>query len=102
MKVLRITFSLSALLFLLASTAVAGSVTQDAPTTTIEEMLPHQAPVVSTQINTAGPAYLNQTPATPWGGLVVIPALALVFLFPVIVVKYFPEIIGPQPLRAQP
>jgi len=71
----------------------------------MEESLPHQAPVQEPNTKMSGPAYLNHTPAIPWGGLIAIPALALVFLFPVIVVRYFPGAINQavvQPANAQP
>ncbi len=105
MKVLRITLALSALMLLFVSSGVAGSATQNATDITIEEALPHQAPVQQPHSKMSGPAYLNHAPSIPWGGLIAIPALALVFLFPVIVVKYFPGLISqvaPQPIQAQP
>lgn len=105
MKVLRITLALSALMLLFVSSGVAGSATQKAADITMEEALPHQAPIQQPTTKMSGPAYLNHAPSIPWGGLIAIPALALVVLFPVIVVKYFPGIIRqpiPQPIKAQP
>ncbi len=105
MKVLRITLTLSVLMLLFISSGVAGSATQNATDIMIEEALPHQAPEQQPTTKMSGPAYLNHAPSIPWGGLVAIPALALVFLFPVIVVKYFPGMIRPTPsqtIQAQP
>lgn len=105
MKVLRITLTLSALMLLFVSSGVAGSATQNVTDTMIEEALPHQAPVQEPNTKMSGPAYVNHAPSIPWGGLIAIPALALVFMFPVIVVKYFPGMIphaASQAIQAQP
>lgn len=105
MKVLRITLTLSALMLLFVSSGVAGSATQNATDIIIEEALPHQAPVQEPNTKMSGPAYFNHAPSIPWGGLIAIPGLALVFLFPVIIVKFFPGMIThtiPQPIQAQP
>lgn len=94
MKVLRITLALSALMLLFVSSGVAGSATQNATDIMIEEALPHQAPVQQPHSKMSGPAYLNHAPSIPWGGLIAIPAFSLVFLFPVIVIRYFPGAIN--------
>lgn len=105
MTVLRITLALSALMLLFVTSGVAGSAAQNATDTMIEEALLNQAPIQEPSMKMSGPAYLNHTPSIPWGGLIAIPAFALVFLFPVIVVKYFPGVINQRvagPLTAQP
>ena len=47
-----------------------------------------------------GPQYVTEQQQIPWGGFIAIPAFALVFLFPVIAVKYFPSKVNPA--TAQP
>lgn len=47
-----------------------------------------------------GPQYVTENREIPWGGFLAIPAFALVFLFPVIAVKYFPAKVNPA--TAQP
>lgn len=105
MKVLRITLALSVLMLLLVTSGVAGSVTQNVTDIMTEEVLPHQAPIQEPHTKMSGPAYLSHSHSIPWGGLIAIPALALVFLFPVIAVKYFPGLItqtAPRAIQAQP
>ncbi|MDP5171757.1 MAG: hypothetical protein NWR72_16030 [Bacteroidia bacterium] len=56
--------------------------------------------------HTSGPSYLAaDTHTKPWAGLMLIPFIALVFLFPVIVAKLFPGLVpqvASQRVAAQP
>ena len=94
MKGIRILLPL-VFVILLAPTLSAGSAGVVA-TVQVEQT----KEVVSQQIVHAvpqGPQYVAESREIPWGGFLAIPAFALVFLFPVIAVRYFPARVNPVP-----
>lgn len=97
MKGIRILLSLVFVIVLApALSAGSASVTATSPAEQTQEVDSQQIIHAVPQ----GPQYMAESREVPWGGFLVIPALALVFLFPVIMVTYFSSRV--QPVSAQP